>query len=281
MHIRISILWTAFYLVVAEFDSEKKEAQIESLSQKSAIQSLEIKQKNQGIIIGLIVILFVLLTIYFIYKQQETKKQQAQTELEQHFLRSQLNPHFISNALVAVQNLMLKNESESAALYLTKFSKLMREVLENSRKEFIPVEEEISMLKNYLDIHKLRLGTFDFSIEVDKDIDIELDTIPPMFVQPFLENAIEHGVSNIRNGQIELQFLKDNNYISIAIKDNGAGLVWKTIEGHNSLPSTIIKEKMDLFNKSLKRKIQLIINTIKDENGLIEGTLVELKVPFG
>ncbi len=218
--------------------------------------------------------------IYFIYKQRETKKQQSQTELEQRFLRSQLNPHFISNALVAVQSFMLKNDSESASLYLTKFSKLMREILENSRKEFIPVDEEVSMLKNYLDIHKLRLGSFDYSIDLDENIDPEVDTIPPMFVQPFVENAVEHGISNRSEGKINLTFKKEAEYISIEINDNGKGLIATKNLDHNSLSSTIIKERMELFNRSLERKIELVIANLKNENGEVNGTKVELKVPF-
>lgn len=267
-------------LVRTQYETEKKEAKIQSLSQESAIQALELKQKNQSIIIGLVLILSVLIAVYFSYKQRESKKQQTQTELEQRFLRSQLNPHFISNALVAVQSFMLKNDSGKAAIYLTKFSKLMREILENSRKEFIPVEEEISMITNYLDIHKLRLESFDFKIHIDEDIDPEVDTIPPMFIQPFVENAIEHGISNIKDGHIELKFSKDDEYIAIEINDNGIGLSTKPQVKHNSLSSTIIQERMDLFNKSLKRKITLAMNNIENTKGEISGTRIELKVPF-
>ncbi len=267
--------------VRTEYETEQKESEILSLSQQSAIQALEIQQKNQGIIVGLVVILFVLAVIYFIYKQHETKKQQSQTELEQRFLRSQLNPHFISNALVAVQSFMLKNDSESAALYLAKFSKLMREILENSRKEFIPVEEEVSMLRNYLDIHKFRLRSFDFSIDLDEDIDPEMDTIPPMFVQPFVENAVEHGIANLEGGKIELKFKKEEDYIFISVIDNGKGLSQLKNENHASLSSTIIKERMDLFNRSLKKKIQLVMGNLKNEEGKVSGTKIELKVPFG
>jgi tetratricopeptide (TPR) repeat protein len=265
-----------------EYQTEKKEAEIASLSQQASIQALEIQQKNQTIIIGLIAVVFVLAAIYFLVKQREAKRKQSQTELEQRFLRSQLNPHFISNALVAVQSFMLKNDAESAALYLTKFSKLMREILENSRKEFIPVEEEINMLKNYLDIHKLRLGSFDFVIEMDENIDPEVDTIPPMFVQPFVENAIEHGLSNqSKEGKIELKFKKVGDYISIEVADNGKGLYSKEkVDDHVSLSTTIIKERMELFNKSLRNKIQLVIANLKNENGEISGTRVELMVPF-
>lgn len=264
-----------------KFETEKKETEIASLSQQASIQALEIRQKNQAIIIGVVVVLLALVALYFFYKQRETKKQQSQTELEQRFLRSQLNPHFISNALVAVQSFMLKNDSESAALYLTKFSKLMREILENSRKEFIPVEEEINMLKNFLDIHKLRLGSFDYSIELDHTIDPESDTMPPMFVQPFVENAVEHGIGDLKEGgRIDLKFRKEGDYISIGVIDNGKGLQKNENVDSTSLSTTIIQERMALFNRSLERKIQLMIADLKGEDGKVNGTQVQLKVPF-
>ncbi|MFK7951233.1 MAG: histidine kinase [Ekhidna sp.] len=268
-------------LVQSQFKTQEKDRDIELLSQKAAIQTLEIKQKNQMLIIGVVVFLFVLAAIFFIYKQRETKKKQSQTELEQRFLRSQLNPHFISNAMVAVQSFMLKNDGESAALYLTKFSKLMREILENSRKEFITVEEEISMLRNYLDIHKLRLGSFDYSIDVDENIDPETDTIPPMFVQPFVENAVEHGIADLKEGgKINLKFKKDGDYISIVVNDNGKGLQGNNGMDHASLSTTIIQERMSLFNRSLKKKIQLVVDNLNGEKGEAIGTKVKLKVPY-
>jgi tetratricopeptide (TPR) repeat protein len=267
-----------------KYETEKKEAEITSLSQQTAIQTLEINQKNQAIIISLIVMLFLLSTFYFIYRQRAFKNQQSQTELEQRFLRSQLNPHFISNALMAVQNFMLKNEPEKASTYLAKFSKLMREILENSRQEFIPIEDEIQMLTNYLDIHRLRMNeSFDYKIEIDESIDVEADTIPPMFVQPFIENAIEHGIINAKGqGIINLNLIKEGDYISIEIRDNGGGIVHNSSKSaeHNSLSTTIIQERMALFNKSLKKKIQLVWEDVRNENGEINGTKVELKVPF-
>lgn len=265
------------------YETEKRELEIVSLSQQASIKDLEIKQKNQGILIGLIVLFFIAGTIYFVYRQRTFKNQQSRTELEQRFLRSQLNPHFISNALMAVQNFMLKNEAEKASTYLAKFSKLMREILENSRQEFISVEDEIQMLTNYLDIHRLRMNeSFDYNVEIDENIDVETDTIPPMFVQPFIENAIEHGIINAKGqGLIVLKLVKQGEYIAIEISDNGGGLILGEQKiDHNSLSTTIIQERMALFNKSLKNKIQLIWDNIKDEHGEIQGTKVELKVPF-
>lgn len=265
-----------------KYETEKKEIEIASLSQQASIQQLQIQQKNQAMIIGAVVFLLLAAVIYFVYREKNLRTQRSQTELEQRFLRSQLNPHFIFNALLAIQNFMLKNDGPKAALYLTKFSKLMREILESSRQEFIPLESEVELITNYLDIHKLRLNdAFDYSIEIDDQIDPETDTIPPMFVQPFIENAIEHGIASKKEGGlIEIKFRKTENHISIVILDNGKGLILAETKSHKSLASTIIRERMALFNKTLKNKIQLALDNIQNESGEIKGTKVELKVPF-
>ncbi|MEP3387156.1 MAG: histidine kinase [Reichenbachiella sp.] len=267
-----------------QYETEKKEAAIASLSQQAVIQGLEIEQKNLTISIGAVFVILIGGVIFFTYRQRSFKNKQAQMELEQRFLRSQLNPHFISNALLAVQNFMLKNQADQAATYLSKFAKLMRETLENSRQEFIPIEDEVQMLTNYLDIHKMRMNNaFDFDIHLDENIDPESDTIPPMFIQPFVENAIVHGMEpEKRKGNISLHFAKEGEFITIAVKDNGGG--YSSIRPENmerrSLSTTIIRERINLFNKSLKRKIQLVLVDITSENGEIMGAKVELKVPF-
>lgn len=266
-----------------EYDTEKKESEIALLSQQATIQSLEIQQKNQWIVIGLVGFVMIGLFALFYIRASSMQKQRAKTELEQRFLRSQLNPHFVSNALLAVQQFMLKNDATQAGIYLAKFSKLMRQILENSRQEYISVEEEKQMLQDYLDIHKLRLGgAFDFEIELEDSIDEEVDMIPPMFVQPFVENAIEHGIdSNNRNGLIKIHFRKEGEFIGIDIIDNGKGLsASPQKENHRSLSTTIIKERINLFNQSLRNKIELVLGDITSQDGSIEGTKVQLKVPF-
>ncbi len=268
----------------ARYQSEKKDLEIGNLSQQAAIKDLEIQQKNQAMVIGLLVVFFVAGTVYFANRQRTLKNMQAQTELEQRFLRSQLNPHFMSNALMAVQAFTLKNQPEKAASYLAKFAKLMREILEHSRQEFILVEDEVQMLRNYLDIHRLRMNeSFDYSIEVDESIDLETDSIPPMFVQPFIENAIEHGVTNARGkGMINVKLVKESDFIAIEITDNGGGMIQEAhkIKGHHSLSTTIIQERMALLNKSMKKKIGLVWGNLVNESGEINGTRVELKVPY-
>lgn len=267
-----------------KYETEKKDLEIANLAQQASIKDLEIKQKNQAMIIGLFAVLFIAGFIYLLYRQRALKNIQKQTELEQRFLRSQLNPHFMFNALMAIQNFMLKNQAEKAATYLAKFAKLMREILENSRKEFILVDDEIQMLTNYLDIHRVRMNdSFDYTIEVNENIDRETDAIPPMFVQPFIENAIEHGIINAKTqGMIKLKLIKVGDYISIEISDNGGGMVEQkqALKEHTSLATTIIQERMALLNRTLKKKIELVWENILNEQGEVNGTKVELKVPY-
>ncbi|UXX79970.1 histidine kinase [Reichenbachiella carrageenanivorans] len=274
--------------IVAEletkYETEKKETEIASLSQQAIIQTLELEQKNLTILIGSVLVLLIAGFVFFANRQKTLKSQQNQMELEQRFLRSQLNPHFISNALLAVQNFMLKNQSDLAVTYLSKFSKLMRETLENSRREFILLEDELAMLTNFMDVHKMRLNdSFDYEVHISDLIDPEVDTIPPMFVQPFVENAIEHGIAPAGGkGKIELYFEKEGEYISIVIKDNGGGYTQSSseVKDHVSLSTTIIQERMAVFNKTLKKKISLVLANVENEKGQVLGAKVDLKVPF-
>ncbi|HYG04508.1 MAG TPA: tetratricopeptide repeat protein [Chryseosolibacter sp.] len=266
------------------YQTEKKDLEITALAQSASIKDLEIRQKNLSMIIGVIVISLVALFVYLVYRQRTLTERQKQAELEQRFLRSQLNPHFISNALMAIQNYMLKNEAVKAAGYLAKFAKLMREILENSRQEFIPVADEIQMLTNYLDIHRVRMNeSFDYTVEVSETINQETEAIPPMFVQPFVENAIEHGITNAAaKGAIRLKLVKDGDYISIEITDNGGGMIVKNnvAKEHESLSTKIIQERIAIFNRSLKKKIRLVWEDVLNERGEVNGTRVALKVPY-
>lgn len=266
--------------MATEYETEKKEAKIASLSQQAEIQALQIRQKNQTIIIVIVLIVLILVIIYFIVMQQNSIRRRKQIEVEQRFLRSQLNPHFISNALVAVQSSLLKNDVDSAGSYLSTFSRLMREILENSREERISIDDEISMLRDYLEIHKKRLkDQLYYTIQVEENIDTEFDTIPPMFIQPFVENAIEHGEAPTHEKmKIDITLLKENNFITVKVKDNGGGL------GENnenrSLSTKIIRERIALFNQALKEKISLVIENWQDEIGEVRGVAVVLSLPL-
>lgn len=263
-----------------KYETEKKEAEIATLKQDAEIQSLKIEQRNLAIIFGLIAFVLVVLTIIFLNRQINAAKRRKQIELEQRFLRSQLNPHFISNALVSVQSSMMEGNVEEAESYLATFSRLMREILEYSREEAIPFEDELAMLRDYLEINKKRLkGTFDYSINVDERIEGEFDKVPPMIVQPFLENSIEHG--NPPGGErlnIDLRFEKREEHIYITITDNGGGIVESPLNGRKSLSTQIINERITLLNESLKKGIRLTSENWSSND--VRGLKVTLSLPL-
>jgi tetratricopeptide (TPR) repeat protein len=271
------------------YEAEKKETEIVKLSEQQAIKDLEInKQRQWLVVVGVSAIsLFALgLALYFRSQQKQIQTKVAKVEIEQRFLRSQLNPHFIFNALDSIQNYMLENDAPKAGLYMSKFAKLMRQVLENSRENFIPISEEIKMLENYMGLQQLQSEEkFTYSIQVDEKIELEDFAIPPMFVQPFVENAIEHGVIN-GNGNISINFQLEGELVNIMVTDNGIGLSeskkiqTQQAKQHNSLATSIIKERIESYNEKLKINIQLLISEIVEENKSVLGTKVELKVPF-
>ncbi|WP_187177270.1 tetratricopeptide repeat protein [Algoriphagus sp. AK58] len=264
----------------ARYESEKKEAEILALSQENEIQTLELAQKNQFLIFGGIGMVLLVSLGYSYFQRKKLKSEAQMAEIEQRFLRSQLNPHFIFNALSSIQNFMLKSEGKTASRYLGKFSKLMRQVLENSRLEFIQLEEEIRMLENYLEIQKILVQKeFDFQIECHESLDQGQVSIPPMFVQPFLENAIQHGLMD-SGGRIDVEFKLAGDYIEISVRDNGVGILStsQAKENHRSLATSIIRERIDNYNKKLKNRIQLKMLDRSEQNE--KGTEVQLLVPF-
>jgi LytS/YehU family sensor histidine kinase len=188
-----------------------------------------------------------------------------------------LDPHFLSNALVSIQRFMMDNNTAQASTYLTKFSRLMRQLLEYSREELITIEEEIDLLRNYLDIQKLRLkDKFEYEIRIDKSLSISECRIQPMFAQPFVENAIEHGVSGMENGKIEIAFSALGDELVLEIRDNGKGIVPGSLMEQASLSTKIIRERIALLNKANKKPIQLDIGNLASGS----GTRVQLILPI-
>jgi len=214
-------------------------------------------------------------------KTTKLKTQKQLAEYELHALRSQMNPHFVFNALNSIQYYITKNEIELSEKYLVKFSRLIRKFFDFSRDKFISLDQEISLLENYLEIEKMRFGTyFNYKFNIDKHLNLSELKIPSMLLQPIVENAVNHGLfHNEGNGLITINFIKDTNtnYI-VEISDNGVGLEKakeikeNSIKTHISKSSEIIKNRIELLNKS---KIWLITYSIKEiENS--KGTIVKL-----
>ena len=202
-------------------------------------------------------------------------------------LRAQMNPHFIFNCLSSINHFILKNESEMASDYLTKFSRLIRMVLNNSKNPLINLEEELEMLRLYLDLEKLRFNnSFDYSISFYNHFDISSIFIPPLLLQPFAENAIWHGLMNKEEqGILEIGFQLDDHVLNCYITDNGIGrkkaeaLKSKSPEKQKSMGMQITAERLALFNSDAEQTI-FNIEDVVDGSGQAAGTRVTLKIRY-
>ena len=207
--------------------------------------------------------------------------------LEQKALQLQMNPHFIFNALNSIQSLISQKDEKTARYQLAKFSKLMRSILENSRSQVISLEDEIQTLQNYLAIEKSSRGnTFDFEVTTLLEMDTEELMIPPMMLQPFVENAIIHGVAHLtENGKINIHFLQKNNLLECSIEDNGIGrAAAKEIKSqiehqHKSAALEVTQERLDILTKDLRGLKSLEIIDLKNESGDASGTKVVVRLP--
>lgn len=203
-------------------DTEQRIAQLEKEKQ---LKDELIRKKNvfNYSLIGALLVLTIL--IIFIFRTLK-KVQVKNKKIALQSLRREMNPHFIFNSLNSVNHFIATNNELEANQYLTKFSKLMRGVMENSTEDFIPFQQELDLLQNYLALEKTRFADkFDYEIEVDESLNTQSLKVPGMLVQPFLENAIWHGLRyRTTKGFLKLQFEKENQHLKIVIEDNGIGI---------------------------------------------------------
>lgn len=252
---------------------EDTEQKISQLLQEKKLKDELIRKKNifNYSLIGVLVLLTGL--IIFIFRTLK-KVQTKNKKIALQSLRREMNPHFIFNSLNSVNHFIATNNELEANQYLTKFSKLMRGVMENSSEDFIPFQQELDLLQNYLALEKTRFADkFDYEIEVDESLNTQNLKVPGMLIQPFLENAVWHGLRyRTDKGFLSLKFTKNNNLLQITIKDNGIGIEeskkqktehQKTREGRG-MKNTL--ERIRLLNDLYKKNI---ICTVKDsENGV-------------
>jgi hypothetical protein len=215
------------------------------------------------------------------------KLEAALAESERKALRLQMNPHFVFNALDAISGFIFKNEPKEAVRYLSNFAKLMRITLESSREPLVPLQNEILLLKNYIELEQLRFNSmFDYRIEVDEGLDPYEYSIPPMLIQPFVENAILHGLRHKTGGKgsLEVHFSISGNALVCTISDNGIGRV-KSAEINagkpkKSLATAITRERIDLLERSRGERVKFEIIDLQDASGEASGTRVVIHFPL-
>jgi two-component sensor histidine kinase len=204
------------------------------------------------------------------------------SEFKMTALRSQMNPHFIFNAIGSIQHYILKNEVKQSYNYLSKFSMLIRNILNNSRQEYISLTQEINTLRLYIELEQIRFtNPFQFNIEIDETLDMEMD-IPTMLIQPYIENSIWHGLMPKESGGIlELAFKNQEDSMLVIIRDNGMGRqITNPEKKHASKGMSITEQRISILTSTNKKKFTTTIIDLKDENGNSIGTEVNLVIPF-
>jgi len=270
------------------YESDRKDQQIDYLSKENEFKDTQLSQ-TRIILFGLagLVILIVILAFVLI-RQNKLREQQKNLLLQQKLFRSQMNPHFLFNSLASIHNFMLNENTVKAASYLSRFSKLVRAILNSSVEEYITLTEEIGTIENYLELQKVRFpDLFDYTIEVDDTINPEITNIPSMLTQPFIENAIEHGIKHKNSkGNISVRCKLKDEKIVFDVEDDGVGrarakeILNKQDKDHKSLATAITYERIRVLNKKLKKKIILGIKDLMDSENKPAGTKVILQIPI-
>ncbi|RZL50813.1 MAG: sensor histidine kinase [Pedobacter sp.] len=272
-----------------QYETEKKDQNIKQLKSRNELNETIIKQQRWTMFLILLIFLGLLSFLLIFYRQQRLKvnnkllrSENQQLNMEQKLLQAQLNPHFIFNAIANLQGLIASGHADESVRYLKSFSGLLRGILEQNRKDFIEIDEEITSLNNYIHLQQMRYaGAFDYKIIVDEQLDLNETLIPPMLIQPFVENAIEHGFRNINyKGLLTISFKIQDDFLMIEVNDNGSGLKKSVVDQQKkqSLAQIILKERFELLFTSRGQKAQFkVAEKIGAED---KGVLVEMMIPI-
>lgn len=253
----------------------------------------EKKQANNLLFLGLISITLISAFLLLYLRQRQLKRRAEEkaesihkmAELEMQSLRSQLNPHFMFNSLNSIQTLILKEDSDKSHSYLSRFARLLRMLLENAEKPFVSLQKEIDFIQLYLGLENLRVPDLQYSVFIDPILNTEQTLIPNMILQPYVENAIWHGLSyKDADKQLQIRINRDNGTIKYEIEDNGVGrkkaeeLKSLFRKQHQSRGMELLSKRFKLLNGEYNSSIETTIADVI-KNNEVSGTLVTIKVP--
>jgi tetratricopeptide (TPR) repeat protein len=270
------------------YEMQRHEQENKLLKSENEIQQMRIDRSRIIIIIlcGFFSLIFIITLLILRHQQLLTKHKII--ELKQQNLNQQMNPHFIYNCLTSIQSFIFHNDVSNSLEYLSKFSRLMRKILENSQNQYMSVQDEIEVLTLYLKLESLRFkGKFDYEITVDDKIDPILFKIPSLLIQPFVENSVWHGIQNKEGlGKIHITFNLSDKSIFCSIEDNGIGreyaerLKHKETDDHVSLGGSITQARIKLLKSLYGNKLGIRYIDLKDYCDKPAGTRVELYLPI-
>jgi tetratricopeptide (TPR) repeat protein/anti-sigma regulatory factor (Ser/Thr protein kinase) len=270
------------------YEADTRNKEVELLSLRLRNHELIIYGSAGLFLLSLAIFILILSRAKINNKRRISEMNHKIAEVTQANLRQQMNPHFIFNTLNSIQYYMYQHDKLATNNYLTKFSSLMRKVLENSQHTSVPLSDELDALKLYLDLEIIRFkDKFTYEINVDEEIDTLLYKVPTMLIQPYVENSICHGLIPADNkGSIKIDLKLKDDYISCTIEDNGIGREAamvkrnKSENNHNSLGTQIVASRLDLVNALYGTTLKTIYTDLKNETGESEGTRVEIQIPI-
>jgi tetratricopeptide (TPR) repeat protein len=270
----------------AIFDSDHQRARIAELNQQTLQQKSMLDRQRFYLVTALIIVIAISFAVIMLVRQSQLRNRYKNVRHQQRLLRSQMNPHFIFNALSAIQVFILEHDIEKSSRFLTDFARLMRHVLRSSTHDYISLQEETQILGYYLELQRLRFSeTFEYTIQVDDALSTENIMVPPMMTQPFIENAIEHGIRGIgSDGQIIVKFRKDKLQMVVEVEDNGIGIeaskrASEKGKGHESMAIKITRERLEMLRRDSGGRTDLSIMDKKQINPFDRGTLVRIVLP--
>jgi len=269
--------------IEADFDVYSKELQLMAQKQQNALADLRFqKWISWSLVVVIAVVLIAVIVLYRITQQ----KRKANQLLALKSLRSQMNPHFIFNALNSVNSFISKNDERAANKFLSDFSRLMRMVLDGSHEDLISLAQEIQVIELYLKLEQYRFrDKFDYTFNIHPNISQEDFMLPPMLIQPFIENAVWHGLRYKESfGHLNVVIYEENSKVFVEIEDNGIGrkrsqeLKTESQKSKSSRGLQNTKERIDVINELYKTKLQLQVSDLKSGEQDC-GTKVKLVIP--
>jgi ligand-binding sensor domain-containing protein len=243
------------------------------------------------VIVFTAIYIFFMLRIYKIKKKQKLDfdRKVEMSKIELKALRSQMNPHFIFNSLNSIQHYIFNTKSEEAIRYLNKFARLVRIILNNSERPTVTVIDDLEALRLYLELEQMRFEEkFEYEIIVDESVDSDYDIMPPLLMQPYVENAILHGLNPApTKGKLTIRLSSENNFLICTIVDNGIGREKASeirrmmpVKNYRPLGMKITEDRLRILNEINNSKLSVTITDLKDSNNQPLGTKVELFVPL-
>jgi tetratricopeptide (TPR) repeat protein len=290
-----------------KYEAGEKDKQIQLLAKEKEIQQKEAARQStlkKAFIAGLLLVCMLAILVVYVFRQRlknqrmlaaknnelrEADFSRQKTELEMKALRAQINPHFLFNCMNSINHLIIKGDTINASSYLTKFSKLLRLILENGEAHTVSLRSELDLLRSYIELEALRFkGRISYQISVDADIEPDSTYLPSMVLQPFVENAIWHGLmqkEESETGKLTIDVKEKNDSILCTIEDNGVGrekaaqLRNQSVLERKSFGMKITEDRLRLMSNGRRQEF-IYITDLKDGDARATGTRIEINIPI-